>query len=374
MGNKTSSATTKPQKQAKWISLRSIPCGDFSSITPMDSKKFLAIPLNNSLYKSDGIYTYIISQNKWIISIKYSKDSWLSSISPAFNKSTNILYIAHYVQNCLSIIDFTTMKWITINCPYLSNCDGAKCIIINDELHLIGGKRNNKHLIWRDKQKIFEELHVFEDLSLGFKSHKLIHMKSRQILLLFGGESTSKPLDVIYRFDIKKNEWNLMKIKMPQKLSEFGLISTNDEKYVILFGGVLYDERNGYTFSDLIFILDIDNQIFHQSLIYCPIRYMFNGIYHNNYPYSEVILTYGFIRNLRQNLQNNEYLPILPNDIKSFIGSLFILEYIHLIDLKDGKHWKMNLDEILSNTQLCNVSGNYLRKCTEIVKKPSQQL
>lgn len=382
MGNKTSSSTpksVKSPKQARWISLKSAPLGHFSKITPMDSKKFLAIPLNNSSYKSDGIYAYIISQNKWIRSLKYGKNHWLSSIAPSFNQQTNKLYIAQFVQNNLSIIDFTTMKWKSINCPYLSHCDGAKCIIINNEFHLIGGKRSNKHLLWKEDKEIFEELHVFEDLSEGFKSHKLIYIKSKQILLMFGGESVQQPLDTIYKYEISENKWSEMELKMPQKLSEFGLIATNDERFVILFGGVLYDKR-GYTSSKSIFILDLENEIFSESLIQCPMAYMFDAIVYNNYPYSEMILTAGFVRNLRKS--QNESLPILPHDIISFIASLFISEYVHLIDVKDGKHWKMNLDEIVNNRQLCNVSGKYSREyihiqdnqVSDIVNKPMQDL
>eukprot|EP01084_Bolivina_argentea_P264262 447594_1 len=353
MGNK-SSANLKSPKHCKWISLKSTPFGHFPSVVAMDSKKFLTVALNNSSFKSDGIYTYIISQNRWIKSINYDKDSWFSSIAAAFNEKTNELYIFEFICNNLVIINFTTFTWTLINFPYLSYCDGAKCIIINNELHLIGGKRNNKHLVWKHNAKQLEQIHVFNELKVGFKSHELVYIESKQLLYMFGGESHQHPLDTIYQYSIVKGEWSISKVKMPRKLHRFGLIYTKYWNVCVLFGGIKYDE-NGYTFSKDIFIFDVETQLFSQSIIQCPMPCMCEVILYDNYPYSEMLITCGYIRNLRN--INNCY-PFVPHDIISFIACMFILQYVHLIDVTDGYHWKINLDEILNNAQLINVTNS----------------
>ena len=126
-------------------------------------------------------------------------------------------------------------------------------IIVNDALNIID---NNKHWIWNEKIQKFILIHTF---SQHLQHHRLIHLKSKNVLLLFG--------DKIYQFSVLNKKWKTLNITMPSKLCNFGLVSTSNDRYVIIFGG----ETNTFSpYSDNVYIYDVNTNIMTKNIIKCP--------------------------------------------------------------------------------------------------------
>eukprot|EP01084_Bolivina_argentea_P198376 339704_1 len=140
--------------------------------------------------------------------------------------------------------------------------------IVENKLHQICSQ-NGDHYVC-NKTNEFNKITTCQSFD-GLSSYCLIHLKSQQSVLLFGGV---KPRgvqfidwsDSIYRFSCMDSQWKELNIKMPIKLSLFGLVATKNEQYIIILGGLTTAHKS----SDDIFIYDIRNNIFTKSKIKCP--------------------------------------------------------------------------------------------------------
>ena len=89
-------------------------------------------------------------------------------------------------------------------------------IIIDGVLNIIG---NNKHFIWNKEMKQFEKFHDFDGYQ-HFEGHPIIHLKSKNCLLIFGGDSGD-----IHYFSLLNKIWSKLAVTMPKRLRHFGSIS-----------------------------------------------------------------------------------------------------------------------------------------------------
>ena len=85
------------------------------------------------------------------------------------------------------------------------------------------------------------------------------------LIYLFGGNDGGKDLNTIWQYEIKKNKWRLLDIRMPFKLSGFGSFIDPQEKYILFFGG----ESNKKLRNDIL-IFDTTYTSFKMSSIKCP--------------------------------------------------------------------------------------------------------
>ena len=148
----------------------------------------------------------------------------------------------------------------------------------------------------------------------GNQSHGLVYIKSRKQLILFGGLDFKKFNNEIWICSLLPNnqyKWIKLDLKLPHKMHSFGYIITNDDKYIIIFGGVAIIS-NGTELCDMIYIWDLNNMKFYESNLKCPIRGKFNAVIINE----------------------------KENDIE---------ETAHLMLGFSGKHWKMSINKILKS-------------------------
>ena len=94
------------------------------------------------------------------------------------------------------------------------------------------------------------------------------------MIYLFGGHDKDVgDLNTIWQYEIAKNKWKLLNIRMPFKMSSFGCFVTNNEKQIIFFGG----ESNG-KLMDKILIFDTIYTSFKLSSIKCPVAMKYHAI------------------------------------------------------------------------------------------------
>eukprot|EP01084_Bolivina_argentea_P278829 476522_1 len=96
----------------------------------------------------------------------------------------------------------------------------------------------------------------------------------------------------IYQFSFIDSKWKQLNIKMPIKVSNFGLVSTKNEQFIIMLGGVTV----GYECSDNIFIYETRNNIITKSKMKCPMKrdLAYRAILMNNSNRDEMI-SFGFV-------------------------------------------------------------------------------
>eukprot|EP01084_Bolivina_argentea_P057401 104872_1 len=186
---------------SKWIVLPS--CGS-SEIELNQLLKINDLEFGRYHKESKCIQKYNIIDNKWTNWIKMN--DFFIGMTTAFALNQSKLYV--YTNKQLIVMNTKQNSHKIYDCnayadlPY---ADLPATIIINNKLHFVAGFRN-KHLIWNEQQSQFDVKHTFEFNSLYF--HRLIHLKSKNILLSIGGSHGGRRTDAIYSFDITLNKWS----------------------------------------------------------------------------------------------------------------------------------------------------------------------
>eukprot|EP01084_Bolivina_argentea_P167042 289976_1 len=163
----------------------------FSNLAMISRSTFVAVPNHTTGdgASADGIYAYYSNTNQWSIYWKYPK--WLSIATDAITTDLEIkrLYLLNKACCCsINIIDLTSKTWLRTKeqkkDATLGIGSGSSTALINGELHVIGGKSNPRHLVYRNKE--FGVIRRWKKMR-GFYDHGLVYIKSRNTILLFGG-------------------------------------------------------------------------------------------------------------------------------------------------------------------------------------------
>eukprot|EP01084_Bolivina_argentea_P051793 95254_1 len=143
----------------------------------------------------------------------------------------------------------------------------SKSIVINNNLHIIGGTNNNQHLVYSTKYKQFIPIYTFKDYPAGFRG-QITHIKSQNILLLFIETS-----ETIYRYNIETYKWSTLPTKMPIKRAEYVVTSVLNEQFVLIFGGTKCIKNQSswrWPVCHDIWIFSLRDESFSISLVKCP--------------------------------------------------------------------------------------------------------
>ena len=212
--------------------------------------------------------------------------------------------------------------------------------------HLLGGSRNNRHIIYNHSKKQRSVIWTFKGIR-GTSAPGIIYLKSKESyskLIYFGGYQygTARETDDMWQY-VLSNElsmWKLMKCKLPRPMNSFGYVVTKDERYLIVFGGratpPFIDDEN---MEAPIHVLDIEESKWYLSDIKCPSESMMEGIIMGDLG-RDTILVYGYLRAYKG--------TFLPDVIMEMVVIFFALECVHLIDTYKGSHYNMSLRNILS--------------------------
>ena len=308
---------------------------------------------------SKEIYKYNTIGNKWNKWLTFPEDIDNTFVEAmVFDANHSKLYILCSRQ----FIEWDVKKEkheIFNEVPWTPLTEG---VFIKNQCHIIGGvgSLNNKHLIWNNQQKKLEE-HEFQEFNslntLIF--HRLLHLKSKNILLCLGGMSkvtqTSSPqmTDTIYSFNVQCSKWTKLPQTLPSPLCRFGCILSKNDEYILIFGGEVSSTKSSTSsvITDKIYVLNMKTMQFNESTIRCPETGIFRALNMND-PEKEKLVNlvcFGYIRNLWK-LQEFKDLMFPPFCLIQIIRNYISSEMIHLFEEVNGSHWKIDIDQIISNS------------------------
>eukprot|EP01084_Bolivina_argentea_P103189 184861_1 len=343
---------------ATWMVLKHCPGTNYATPLQINANEFIIVcegsPLNT--YKNET-FKYNINKNEWNkMALNYPH---CESHSNTFDQNKQILYlygegkrINYHTHNYLIQIDFNTKIATTVpHLPGFGMC--TQMALINKQIHIIGGFDNNTHSIWNETNEKSEVVHTFSN---SVHDHRLLHLKSKNKLLLLGGEYHLNCKNEIYEYCVKNNKWKKWSVKLPKPLNKFGIISTNNDNFMIIFGGCIGFKYDGTDvicgdlndhFSSDIYVCDISKKLFIKSTIKCPFATPYYAMIVEDKNKDE-LLTFGFVNEFFRS-KNGCNLQKLPFYIVKLIKQWVCNEMIHLLS---GKyHWKIALDEILKSTR-----------------------
>lgn len=214
---------------------------------PIKETNFSVIRYQNELiistwkdidYKPYGLYKYDIFTDSWKKWLNYPSEIQSSWHTMSLNMDKHSIYIYNRQQ--------TLLKFNLLNnsCKIINNLfeTGSlpNSIILNGQLHIIGGQKSNKHLVWNGKLRKFETIYTFTEFQ-GISGSALCHLKSQNVLALIGG-TTYKPfkiLNTIYVFFIEQYRWIKYEYKLPFGMTNMSHIITPNEQYILLIAPII---------------------------------------------------------------------------------------------------------------------------------------
>ena len=107
-------------------------------------------------------------------------------------------------------------------------------VVVNNEVHMIGGYRTTKHLIWnlkdRNSNKCVEMYDFKTDLLDEMFGARVVYIKSKNMILLIGGINHSNRKSVgIWRFCLKSKKWFKSNIAF-----EFSMYHSQSQRMIIV--------------------------------------------------------------------------------------------------------------------------------------------
>ena len=261
--------------------LHNAPPVKLSNLVKINDYEFVGAALS----KTAGLYKYNTLSNEWKCLIKYPANFKPKYHRICYDEVNKIIYLHGDAQQMV-IFRLHTLN-VEIIESGINTGSWPELSMINGECHVILGGDSTSDYKWNSKLKQFEKVFEFDfpyDANAyreysphdGVCGHRIIHIKSQNKSILFGGydQSNDEYLDDIWEcnHNYDKNNYTkwkkLSNIKLPIGMCDFGIILTKNEDYVIMFGG----DASEWDMEGIksILILDLDEMKFYQSKIKLP--------------------------------------------------------------------------------------------------------
>ena len=357
-------------KSTGWESISPFPVGEQSTnLVQINDTEFIcgSFAVDNDIQQ---LLKFNIFTNKWTEWLTLPEELSFNSNAICFDRHTKMLYIAesYPTVDLNHTTDTSDKDWIhgmiVINIETkeykhieVSQEEGNVQRILslpNGGIHFIraeGGKHSSLGL---NEQKTSEVL-CSDGEVIGYKSitwNDSIYSSKDKEIFTFGGvgehQGYLKSLDTIFTYNIEKAEHKLLDLKLPKEMCLFGCVITNDEKYVIIFGGLYILTLNTFKMENLqkIYIFDMNEMTVRESSIQCPDASTYNAIVMTNHVQELIVL--GYIRKCWSLTEFDGFTP-LSADIMNLIYRWYVEEMVYLLDRKSDKMlWKISIADILS--------------------------
>lgn len=276
--------------------------------------------------------------------IKLSTDDchWTGFI--AHDTTTNTFY--KYYRTTVTVFVLNRNAFIPTNhyeCPADDVAVTPVLVFAQGKLHIFGGFDNKSHLTFDAKTKLFETVHEFTEWKTGNVDPGIIHIKSKNELLLLGGFDKGRGwTDEVWKCKLghghtdDKPVWNKLEFKLPEKGREFRFLLTHNERYIIC----------GVHHAKDIYYWDINASVdeWKKSLIEAPgVRITYFAMTGDR-EYNRKIVD-GFVAQF-DDLQ-------IPTEIAVLIFNWYGVESVHVLDstskVNDNRtlHWKCDIRQII---------------------------
>eukprot|EP01084_Bolivina_argentea_P166652 289297_1 len=299
---------------------------------------------------------YNIDQNKWTNDREMHWNLPMDitdEFAATVDKNNDILYIVNYKTGISSLykIDLQNHKYeqfflIQDTLNGLRFDVTCVSVMIKNQLNMfVFCPTNTKHFIWNEKQKIFIKQSNETDLIVSNQS-EIVYLSSQQNILIVGGAKRNNPMfetdDSIYSYYIENKQWNKLNVKLPIPLRHFGCVITQNERYVIIFGGITNLSKK----VDDIYMLNTNTMCFSKSKLKCVMKGHCKAVIPDYYTLKDKICVFGYIRTTWKAKQFND-VQYLPHYLIELMKKFYINDCIHLIH-QGGHHNKIKVDAIFA--------------------------
>ena len=332
--------------------------GNGGSVVQINSNEFMMATdftdtgNNTDNEKIPGLYVFNIVKNYWRLWMKYPDDWRVAGHTLLFDKNNNSLYLwhaSHYDgEHKITQIDMKTKQFTCFTSPKRYE---IAAIDTKDEIHMIGGWNSIQHIKFDKTTQKFQEIHRFDSFQRMYGT-LIVHIPSRDVLLIFGGSTGMNEREChIREFCLKTSKWRRIEnIDYPYYIGQ--ALLTMNEKHILLTP--LYDADSNK--CDCIMILDIlddGNYKLRQSKLTLPTEIHFESVPSRYMVLTgcggdDKILVSGFVRNVFK--ENDLVLP--SDDIINLIAMFYDSELLHLVRCAYGldkrDHHVISLSSVLN--------------------------
>ena len=263
-----------------------------------------------------------------------------------FDAAHNFLYYKagdlHHGSYGWFVFNVQTQKSTKIyNSTNKCNLD-AKGIIIDNRLHLIGALEGVHH----SYEPFTKEYKNVSDIN--FPSYTKTAIKSSNGLKVYLFDECG--IENVWQYSVPVNKWYSTSISLPTALCNFAAVSVKNDKFIIIFGGVLQIESKG-NIND-IYVVNMETEKLVKCKIKCPVKGSVKVAVGND-KYKQELITSGFVRNLWKNKQFSDNMRYPPVYLIKLIQSYDQQDEVYLFWRHLG--WRMSVDDILNNTDFDSV-------------------
>lgn len=334
-----------------WYPLQPLELEEFSNIIAIEYNQLIIAASNVYKKKSKrnghGLYRYDVNTNNWRLYLKYPDELLVYKPLLSYNKTLNELFLYSFNGNVVTI-DVNTMTFSDIIKTSMINGLSICCDYNNDKYHITTSDiqiYRYFHSYW-DKEglnlKETAEFELTKSVEITCQTNEMIYIESiNQILMICGSTDTIE----MRRFDIDDNYWDFRMISLfDGNLFDFTCVLTSNQQYLIIIGGLSQVKDSLNRGMKDIFIMDISMDKIYKSDIMLP----FGGKCSACLVDISQILLDGIIRECRDDNK------LIPRDVRQLIERHCGVfgDYIHVIWNKNGKHWSINVNNLLQTKQL----------------------
>ena len=238
----------------------------------------------------------------------------------------------------LKNMDTLPANWNVIQHNSLHTNIGTKAIIINNQLHIIGGNwfASCKHLKYNSDTQSFDSSH-----SIQFGYPALVKLNNK--LLSFGGHRSIRGpydpyLNDVQEYDIINETWIKCKSVISREMIVDGAVTVLNQQFIILFGGY-----NGENINE-IWIYSVKEKTFKESKVRCPGKRGGRAFAIND-PTKDELSVFGYIRSQWRKCGICDH-SFMPRYLIKIVNRYYMNERIHLIDIFGGEHWAIDVFDI----------------------------
>ena len=220
-------------------------------------------------------------------------------------------------------------KWNMMNDVTEYSLGGSKGIVIDGRYHVIGGWRNHRHLVFNPQSHKLDTLHDFDGYIGMGNIARILRMKNK----LFVCDTVN-----MHEYDIGNDKWKKMDVTMPNfGRGGFEATVAFKKEYILLFDR---GESHG------IWIYSVHDKKLTKSKLKCPGSYSHLQAFSIHNKEDDELAVFGFVRRQWKLSEIADYL-FPPYYLLKLMHGFYWNECVHLIGQYDGKHWRIDIFDIL---------------------------
>ena len=330
-------------RDTKWMESDTIPHNVATDTCfKLNEQQLIFASTNTDKDAWDGLYVYQLHLGEFKQFIQYPRNVDVTEYCLVFDSTKNRLYGTGAWRESMFIIDmnngneFISVRWNQKPQIGSQRHEGTcgTLLNVNGEIHLIGGYKSSKHLVWNDKTNTFLKIYDF-GTDLFWVNLSLVYIPTKGIIIFILGDPNHDDKNFVWEYVSKTRKWRKV-MNLPFCHNKQSSFLTSNERYIIMssaFGGQIYG-------------LDVENYKLYQSEIETP--WDEAHFFIKTGGLKDQLLIVGWIRYMFK-YYDFGHLKEAPIDLMMLIASYYSQEVIHWIGKHSERHLTIDIRHILSS-------------------------